>query len=299
MIHVTQKHAAQSRAELLEVWRRALTDADPDLSDPLDAVARELEEYFSLSHDEVVRRCRHWEDLSVQEWQAGDRSTPEGLLDFYRTQTSWIFDTLWYHAQQYHGEKPAESVDIAQGLALPPGRHLDFGAGPGSSSLFFHALGWEVALVDVSTTMLEFARWRLARHGVPATFYDATSDPFPPGAFDLITAFDVMVHVPDIAATLRRLHDALRPGGHLVFNIDNQPMTERTAWHLYSEQYPILRQVQSVGFERLPKIEFFHVFRKVVRTPAETRRVAFRDALRHNAVAAAVGGAARRLGLRR
>ena len=290
----------RDRAALLELWRQALTLADPDLHDPLDAVRRELGEYFRLPDDEVRRRCLHWEDDSVREWQAGDRSTPDGMLDFYRTQTSWIFDTLWYHAQQYHGTAWAESVEVADGLAfLKPGKHLDFGAGPGSSSLFFHQLGWEVHLADISTSMLEFARWRLARHGVAGCFYDTSQESLPPAAFDLITAFDVIVHVPDIHATLTRLHKALRPGGYLVFNIDNRPLTERTAWHLYSEQYPILRQVRAVGFRRCPKVRFFHVYRKINQTATGSRLIACTDRLRYNAAIAGVGKVARRLGLRR
>ncbi len=285
---------------LLETWRRALVGGSPGLDDPRDAVACELGEYFQLPQAEVLERCLRWEDDSVAEWKAQDRSTPEGLLEFYRTQTSWIFDTMWYHAQQYHGEKIAESVIVAGGLGpLPAGRHLDFGAGPGSSSLFFHELGWEVSLADVSTSMMDFARWRLARHGVTAPIHDVAREPLPDAAFDLITAFDVIVHVPDVPDTLAQLNRALRPGGHLVFNIDDRPMTERTAWHLYSEQYPILRQVRRAGFERLPKIDFFHVYRKVERTPEQTRRVARADGLRYNAAVAAVGKAARRLGLRR
>jgi SAM-dependent methyltransferase len=126
--------------------------------------------------------------------------TFEGLLDFYQTQTSWIFDTMWYHANQYTGSAPAESVEIALGIShLRPGNHLDFGAGPGSSSLFFHELGWRVSLADVSTTFQNFAKWRLQKHGVPATFYDNSKEDFPAATFDLITAFDVMVHVPNIA----------------------------------------------------------------------------------------------------
>jgi 2-polyprenyl-3-methyl-5-hydroxy-6-metoxy-1,4-benzoquinol methylase len=293
------KSVVNSQNSLLEVWKQALIGGQTGFDDPLDVVVQELSEYFHLPETEVRKRCVHWEDDSVVEWKARDRSTREGLLDFYQTQTSWIFDTMWYHAQQYHGDKIAESVIVADGMKhLPAGKHLDFGSGPGSSSLFFHKLGWEVSLADVSTTMMDFARWRLARHGVTAPIYDTAHEALPEATFDLITAFDVIVHVPDVAATLAQLNRALRPDGHLVFNIDDRPMTERTAWHLYSEQYLILRQVRQAGFERLPKIDFFHVYRKVERSPEETRRVASEDARRYNAAVATVGKVIRRLGLR-
>ncbi len=283
-----------TQAMLRETWRRCLTGDDS--SDPCDVAIAELSAYFHLSPEETRTRCINWEDDSLQEWSAKDRSTPEGLLEFYRTQVSWVFDTVWYHANQYHGATPAESVDVAFGLRdLPPGHHLDFGGGPGSTSLFFHALGWQVSLADISTTMLDFARWRLAKHGIPAAFYDPSQDALPPNTFDLITAFDVMVHVPDVGATLTRLWESLTPGGYLVFNIDHRPRTERTQWHLYAEQYPILQQVRAHGFRRCPKIEFFHVYQKIERSPANAQMIRLTDQMRYNGLVTAIGKAARRL----
>lgn len=280
------------RQELLEIWKTCLTQASS--GDPHAAVVAELAEYFHMSPEDVRQRCLHWEDASVEEWHARDRSTPDGLLDFYQTQTSWIFDTMWYHANQYTGAAPAESVAIVEGLGpVTPGHHLDFGAGPGSSSLFFHALGWQVSLADISTTFQDFAKWRLQRHGVEATFYDNSKQDFPAATFDLITAFDVMVHVPNIVETLTQLHRALKPGGYLIFNIDNLPCTPRTAWHLYADQYPILGQVRRIGFRRHPKITYFHVYQKVERSALEKGIVHLYDPLRYNRAISSVGNLVR------
>ncbi|MEE1767208.1 methyltransferase domain-containing protein [Streptomyces sp. JV185] len=45
--------------------------------------------------------------------------------------------------------------------------------------------------------------------------HDVAADPPPPGAFDLVHARLVLVHVPDRAEALRRMIQALRPGGWL------------------------------------------------------------------------------------
>jgi 2-polyprenyl-3-methyl-5-hydroxy-6-metoxy-1,4-benzoquinol methylase len=290
------------RTALLAVWRRALVGDLP--VSPAEAVVGELADYFHLDPAEVERRCRDWERDSLREWSGKDRSTPEGLTDFYQTQSSWIFDTMWYHAEQTSESKPAESVDIAEGFLKrlgdwTPGNHLDFGAGPGTCSLFFHKLGWRVSLADISTTFLDFAKWRLAKHNVDARFYDTTVDEIPADEFDLITALDVMVHVPDIGATLDRLNRALKPNGYLVFNIDNRPRTELTQWHLYEEQYPILRQVRVHGYARCPKIAYFHVFQKVSRSKVAAAGVAVCDMLRYNRVASTIGKVVRAAGIRR
>jgi 2-polyprenyl-3-methyl-5-hydroxy-6-metoxy-1,4-benzoquinol methylase len=275
----------RTRDDLRELWRASLVTDGYD--DPRESALHELSLYFGMSREEARERCLRWEQDSIVEWEAHPRDTAEGLLDFYRTQRSWIFDTVWYHALQYTGERPAESILIAQRLealeftpssgastgrastgVAPVGRHLDFGAGPGSTSLFFHRLGWEVALADISTTMRDFARWRLGRRGIEATYYDTSREDLPPDSFDVITACDVMAHVPDPRETLERLHRALRVGGYLIFNVDARPIPSReTQWHLYPYAYPVLRPVRAVGFARESQLEFFHVYRKLAANP--------------------------------
>lgn len=282
------------RDQLLETWRRSLVL--DGLDDPVESALRELSLYFDISEDEARQRCLNWERDSVAEWEAGDRASREGLLEFYHTTRSWIFDTVWYHAQQYHGIQPAESVMIAERLAgMTPGKHLDFGSGPGSTSLFFHRLGWQVSLADISTTLLNFARWRFAQRSLDAEFYDLNQGELPSEAFDLITACDVMVHVPDPSATLRQLHRALKPGGLLIFNVDARPKREReNQWHLYLHAYPVLRPVRSAGFERLAPLEFFHVYRKIARRPGVAAAgVRLYDLGRYNRVVSALGDANR------
>lgn len=290
----------RSRADLLEVWRQSLVFDGVD--DPVDSALRELARYFGISEEAVRQRCLNWEQDSVAEWEAGDRTTPEGLLDFYHTTQSWIFDTVWYHAQQYRGSQPAESVMIAERLGrLKAGCHLDFGSGPGSTSLFFQKLGWQVSLADISTSMLEFARWRFRQRGLTADFFDLNAQELPAEQFDLITACDVMVHVPDPAATLRQLHRALKPGGLLFFNVDARPkMSRETQWHLYPHAFPVLRPVREVGFQRLPRLDFFHVYRKIgPRSTAAALAVQAFDAARYNRLVAAAGDVKRAIGRRR
>ncbi|OON82786.1 methyltransferase domain-containing protein [Streptomyces tsukubensis] len=46
--------------------------------------------------------------------------------------------------------------------------------------------------------------------------HDVAADPIPPGGFDLVHARLVLVHVTDRAEALRRMVQALRPGGRLL-----------------------------------------------------------------------------------
>lgn len=253
--------ADPERERLQQIWQDSLLL--PGYTDPIESALAELSAYFHVDKDEARRRCEHWEQDSVVEWEQKDRSTDEGLLEFYQTTQSWIYDTVWYHAKQCSGEQFPESVAIAYGLRhLQPGSMLDFGAGPGSTGMYFHHLGWQVSLGDISTTMQEFAKWRLEQHGVPATFYELTQQELPADAFDLITAVDVVAHIRDWRYQLARIHHALREGGMFVFNIDARQQAPENQWHLYQHHYPMLRPMAWSGFDPAGRIEFFYVYRK-------------------------------------
>jgi cyclopropane fatty-acyl-phospholipid synthase-like methyltransferase len=53
----------------------------------------------------------------------------------------------------------------------------------------------EVTLADISSTLLDFSQWRLARCGLAATAINLKVAPLPSSAFDLITAMDVFEHM--------------------------------------------------------------------------------------------------------
>ena len=278
---------------LMGTWQESLLR--PGETDPCESALGELAEYFDIDRAEARHRCENWEQHSINEWEKGDRGTSDGLLEFYRTTQSWIFDTVWYHAKQCEGQPFPESVAIAHGLRhLQSGLALDFGAGPGSTSLFFHRLGWRGAMADISTTMQAFARWRFEQRGIPATFYDTSVEELPVGTFDLITAIDVVAHIPDWPRELVRLHRALKVDGLLVFNIDARPKAPENAWHLYQSHYPLIRPMRRAGFARRPMIEFFYVYQKI-QTQSAGRRIieTVVDVLRYNRAASFAGHAMR------
>jgi SAM-dependent methyltransferase len=152
-------------------------------------------------------------------------------------------------------------------------------------------LGWDVSLADISTTMQDFAKWRLGRRNISASYYNTATEDLPADTFDVITACDVMAHVPDPRETLSRLRNALKVGGYLFFNVDARPRPSReTQWHLYRYAYPVLRPVRAVGFEREPRLQFFHVFRKVGHNPpGRIAAVTAYDTLRYNLAVATAG----------
>ncbi|HZD96533.1 MAG TPA: hypothetical protein VE132_00015, partial [Micromonosporaceae bacterium] len=97
-----------------------------------DGVIGDLADYYHLSPEQVVHRCLHWEDESVQEWRASAGDASNGLAHFYDSVQSWSFDLLWYSYLQTVGFAYPKHVVVADEIARPEARRvLDFGSGVG------------------------------------------------------------------------------------------------------------------------------------------------------------------------
>lgn len=97
------------------------------------------------------------------------------------------------------------------------GRYLDVGCGSGGSLGVAKTLGWWVAGIEMD----EAAATKALRFTKEIHVGDIRSAPFPPGEFDLVTAFHVLEHVPDPVAVVRRMLDWLGPGGRLIIEVPN------------------------------------------------------------------------------
>lgn len=131
----------------------------------------------------------------------------EGELD--------IVSGVKWDAQRYVQEAsfvPTYGQPVLELLAPQPGeRILDLGCGDGALTAALVAAGAEVVAVDGSPEMIELARGR----GLDAHVVDAQQLPFH-AEFDAVFTNAVLHWVPDIAAVLRGVHAALRPGGRFV-----------------------------------------------------------------------------------
>ena len=218
-----------------------------------DSVLDDLSKYYALPREECRQRCLDWEDWSLEEWRARDRTSGAELMDFYDQAHSWNFDLLWYAYLQSCGfETPASVLAalVAQRYSAGPD-HLDFGSGVGATSQLFARLGFSTTLADISKPMLEFASWRLQRHGDNAKFLDLKTTTLPPKAYDIITAIDTLVLVPDFDATIKSIHRALKPGGWLLtdFRFDvREKNCEKVAFHLYDDDIDLQHRLRRIGF---------------------------------------------------
>ena len=233
----------------MATFRSVLLVGDQDVR---TSILQELSDYHGYTPDECLKRCLHWEDWSVEEWAAADRSTPEGIQDFYQSVQSWAFDLMWYAYLQTTGDGyPASVIAARFARTVGTGRdHLDFGSGTGTTAQLFTRLGFRTTMADISEPLLTYAASRLERHGDEAAQIHLTTDELPTDAYDVITALDTLVHVTDFDATARDLHRAIRDGGYLLANFDIREDAHGSQWHLYHDIHDIEHRLRAAGFVR-------------------------------------------------
>lgn len=111
---------------------------------------------------------------------------------------------------------------------------VDLCCGTGSSSLPFARRGYRVTGIDRSEAMIDLAREKAARAGLPVTFVwkDVTAllplaEPLPPaGSVDLVVSlFDSLNYVlelADLEKVFRGVRELLRPGGAFIFDLNSE-----------------------------------------------------------------------------
>ncbi|GAA3307843.1 class I SAM-dependent methyltransferase [Streptomyces cinereospinus] len=129
------------------------------------------------------------------------------------------------------GRNWVAAQDVLEGLFKPfeellaepvgPGaRVLDVGCGTGATTVAAaRRAGAEGGCVgvDVAEPMIEAARARAGREGVPARFVlaDAATHPFAPGGFDLVVSRFGVMFFDDFTGAFANLRRAARPGAEL------------------------------------------------------------------------------------
>ncbi len=240
-----QRHAQWLR-EYRVIWEDALLlDGQCDLTESL---LTEIALFTGDGLAEIERRCQRAVTTVADEWikqvEAGSR---ESVERFYDQNESYIYDLMWWHTLR-DDDSPlgyVTALDFAQRNRC--GRYLDFGSGVGAGAILFARRGFEVALADISSTLLGFSAWRLEQRNLPAQLIDLKSSGLPENTFDLITAMDVFEHLADPVGTIDELHQALKPGGYL-FGRFHAEVDEDHPQHIVLDFAPTFTRSRELGF---------------------------------------------------
>jgi SAM-dependent methyltransferase len=129
---------------------------------------------------------------------------------------------------------------VAEVADLPPGHALDAGCGEGADALWLAERGWRVTALDVSPVALARAA------GVAAERGEAVADRIAwrqadlrrwtpePAAYDLVSAHFVHPAPAERPALVRRLAEAVAPGGLLLY-VGHDPSDPVARGHRHAE----------------------------------------------------------------
>ena len=120
---------------------------------------------------------------------------------------------------------------IVDSLGLPTGSQaLEIGCGMGLISVGLARRGYHVNAVDIEMGMIESVRRLATEAKVSNRLIGQVGDvhhlDFRDNTFDMVIAIGVLEWVPSLAQPLSEMTRVLKPGGHLIVNVDN-------AWALH------------------------------------------------------------------
>ena len=148
---------------------------------------------------------------------ASDRRRCAGVLRTRATTGRWPDSVAGEMERHYSPGRTWEA--LARGLIglIELGDVLDAGAGDGATAQLIAPRARSVTCVDVSETLIDAARVRLAGHpNAKAEVADLVELPFADASFDQVLALNVLTHLRAPARALGELARVLRPGGRLV-----------------------------------------------------------------------------------
>lgn len=174
--------------------------------------------YQALRHPRLAHlwRCDTCGLVSVRTLPARDQLHEIYGEAYFRNARSEEMGYDDYEADRYCITRTARRrLDTIERFAPERGRLLDVGCALGFFLAAARDRGWQVEGLDISRHAVDYATGRLH---IPARAGHLEDAGFEPASFDLVTAWDVIEHVPAPLETLAHCRSLLRPGGLLVLS---------------------------------------------------------------------------------
>jgi 2-polyprenyl-3-methyl-5-hydroxy-6-metoxy-1,4-benzoquinol methylase len=178
-----------------------------DAKQDREAVIGDIVEFTGLSEEEVEMRVMVGDRWIRDEWNEKKPKTKEDRLRFYKETTNYVWDLFLWHTTKRRGFDLMLVKELKN--VVKPKNILDVGCGVGINGFLLAKEGFSVTLADLDSKSLDFAVWRMKKHGLSFKVWKMDVESSPCDKFDCILLFDVVEHLS--IEEFRELVDRLLP----------------------------------------------------------------------------------------
>jgi 2-polyprenyl-3-methyl-5-hydroxy-6-metoxy-1,4-benzoquinol methylase len=267
---LTKERFLAEEADALTRYRRLWADAValPGAASLEEAILGEIARWRgSADLAETRRQAESALQRLKARWLAtvDEERSHDSIVAYYDQSQDLIEELMWWHALVDDNSPLAYVAALDFALLHGCRDMLDYGSGVGAGAILFRGQGLSVALADVSSTLLDFCRWRLGARGIEAELIDLKRRALPERRFDFVTAMDVFEHLDDPVAAIDAIDQALKPGGYVYGRFDCEPEDADRPQHILSDFDRVFRHFRRLGFVEVWKDSWFwghQVFQK-------------------------------------
>lgn len=222
-------------------------------SEELDEPGEVLSEWLEQQPDDPVAQHMNASVGVADVPRRASGDYVENVFDEFADSFEDSLERLEYHTPAHVGEMVQRQLPEAQGL-----RVLDVGCGTGLIGKHLRSVAATLVGVDLSAKMLE--------HADRSGFYDqlvksdlvdflAIVGSGDNPQYDLIVAADTLNYFGDLSEVVPLLLNAIRPGGHLLFTVEEGPLMGEDGYYLqangrYQHSPPYL--IEQLGENGIP-----------------------------------------------
>lgn len=159
--------------------------------------------------------------------------------------------TVWARAPG-HDAFWAYRKALASYIGPGRGKALDVGCGEGRVSRELKSLGYHVMASDTVAELVDAARDADSAHEYAVA--DARTLPFEDESFDLAVAYNVLMDVEDVPATLKEIRRVIRPAGQVLISLVH-PFRDRGRFDGVEPDAPFVLEGTYFGRQRFEGTE--------------------------------------------
>jgi ubiquinone/menaquinone biosynthesis C-methylase UbiE len=160
---------------------------------------------------------------------ASAATDPQFILNAYFAEQSSYWAQIYEREgikEAIHQDRLRAALAMVDTLHLPPdARVLDVGCGTGIATVALAVRGLTVDALDPCEAMVEATRKRAvaakAQSRITTRLGDVHAMPFADNTFSLVVALGVLPWLPELGKPLWEMARVIRPGGHMVVNVDS------------------------------------------------------------------------------